>query len=128
MPERQAAIIANHFFVRRVAGNDALSARISRRHLEIHRQGHSFQVIDKSKTGVLKNGVPIEPGKLIALTDGDRLGIAGVVSLEVLIGGGARNLPSHANAAVVAVPAPTGTGGGQLQIEASLGDMVTMDG
>jgi hypothetical protein len=34
--------------------------------------------------------------------------------------------PSVRQAALVEVPAPSGSGGGRVEIEASLGDMVTM--
>lgn len=112
-------------FVLRVAGNDGLSARISRRHFEIHRTSSGFAVIDRSKTGLARNGVAVPKDTPVELADGDRLGVAGVVTLEVVI------RPAGAEegvrqAAVVEVPAPHGAGGGQVQVEASVGDMITM--
>jgi hypothetical protein len=112
-------------FVLRVAGNDALSARISRRHLDLVRVPGGWAAVDLSKTGVTRNGEPLPAGTPVPLGDGDVLVIAGVVTLEVgLGGGGGHDKP----AAVVEVPAPSGSGGGQVQLEASLGDLVTMDG
>jgi serine/threonine protein kinase len=113
-------------FVLRVAGNDQLSARISRRHFEIHRTPTGFAVVDKSKAGLTRNGTPVPKDDPVPLADGDRLGVAGVVTLEVLIHGAGETAPSVRQAAVVEVPAPTGSGGGRVEIEASLGDMVTM--
>jgi serine/threonine protein kinase len=113
-------------FVLRVAGNDGLSARISRRHFEIHRTPAGFAVVDKSKAGVTRNGAPLPKDTPVPLSDGDRLGVAGVVTLEVLIQGAGAAPPSIRQAALVEVPAPLGAGGGRVEIEASLGDMVTM--
>jgi serine/threonine protein kinase len=112
-------------FVLRVAGNDALSARISRRHLELHRTPTGYSVVDKSKTGVTKNGEALPSGTPVELVDGDLLNIAGVVTLEVSIRA-AGHEDQGKQAAVVEVPAPVGAGGGQIHIEASLGDMMTM--
>lgn len=112
-------------FVLRVAGNDALSARISRRHLDLVRTPGGWAAVDLSKTGVTRNGEPLPAGTPVALADGDILVVAGVVTLEVGLGGGPTG---DKPAAVVEVPAPIGSGGGQVQLEASLGDLVTMDG
>jgi hypothetical protein len=112
-------------FVLRVAGNDALSARISRRHLDLVRQPGGWAAVDLSKTGVTRNGDPLPAGTPVPLSDGDVLVVAGVVTLEVGLGAGPGG---DKPAAVVEVPAPAGSGGGQLQLEASLGDLVTMDG
>src|SRR6185436_16253733 len=68
-------------FVVRVAGNEDLSARISRRHLEIVRTDDGFTVTDRSKAGTLLNDRPLPPGLAVPLSDGDRLVIAGVVTL-----------------------------------------------
>jgi serine/threonine protein kinase len=45
--------------VLRVPGNDPLSARISRRHLEIDLRGGGFVVTDRSTGGTLHNGRPL---------------------------------------------------------------------
>ena len=72
-------------YVLRVAGNDAPSARISRRHFEVHRTPAGFAVVDRSKAGLTRNGVPLPKDVPVELADGDRLGVAGVVTLEVSI-------------------------------------------
>ena len=74
----------------------------------------------------MRNGEPLPTGTPVPLLHGDRLGIAGVLTLEVLIGSGTG--PALKPAAIVEVPAPATSGGGQMQFEASLGDMVTLDG
>ena len=113
-------------FVLRVAGNDTLSARISRRHFELHRTADGWAAVDRSKAGLTRNGEPLPKDTPVGLADGDVLEVAGVVTLEVLIRGpGADDCIQQA--AFVAVPAPPGVGGGQVQIEASVGDMVTVD-
>jgi len=113
-------------FVLRVAGNDALSARISRRHFEVRRTAGGFAVVDRSKAGLTHNGTPVPKDTPVELADGDRLGVAGVVTLLVDLGqksAGGLVRPGG----VVEVPAPGGAGGGQMQIEASVGDLVTAD-
>ncbi len=63
----------------------------------------------------------------VELADGDRLGVAGVVTLLVDLGqkpAGGLVRPGG----VVEVPAPPGAGGGQMQIEASVGELVTTEG
>ena len=111
-------------FVLRVAGNDALSARISRRHFEVHRTATGFAVVDRSKAGLTRNGTAVPKDTPVELADGDRLGVAGVVTLRVDLGrsgaGGGLVRPGG----VVEVPA---LAGGQVQIEASVGDLVTAD-
>jgi serine/threonine protein kinase len=112
-------------FVLRVAGNDALSARISRRHFELIRTPAGWSVIDRSKAGLTHNGVRLLKDHPVELADGDELGVAGVVTLNVSLGGASsRDQPKLA--AIVEVPAAAGAQG-QLQIEASVGDMVTVD-
>ncbi|HUR55319.1 MAG TPA: FHA domain-containing serine/threonine-protein kinase, partial [Gemmataceae bacterium] len=103
-------------FVLRVAGNDGLSARISRRHFEVHRTPTGFAVVDRSKAGLTRNGTPLPKDTPVELNDGDRLGVAGVVTLEVVIRvGGDEGVKL---AAAVEVPAPPSSGGGRVQIEA----------
>jgi serine/threonine protein kinase len=113
-------------FVLRVAGNDTLSARISRRHFELHRIADGWAAIDRSKAGLTRNGEPVPKDTPVGLADGDELGVAGVVTLEVLIRGSGPD-DWVQQAAFVEVPAPAGIGGGQVQIEASVGEMVTVD-
>ena len=112
-------------FVLRVAGNEALSSRISRRHFEIHRTNDGFSLIDRSKAGVTCNGHPVPKETPFPINGGDRLGVAGVITLELIVGSFAN--PQLRQTAIAEVPAPSGAGGGQVQIEASVGDMVTID-
>jgi hypothetical protein len=109
-------------FVLRIAGDETLSVRISRRHFEIHRSGACFTVIDRSKVGTLRNGQPLPRGQAVPLTHGDRLTVAGVVTLEVQI-------EDHPRPCLVRtlLQVPGGGGTGQVILEASLGDMVTME-
>jgi hypothetical protein len=114
---------AGNDFVLRVAGDDELSARISRQHFEVRRSGGAHFVVDLSKVGTLRNEVPIPKGEPVELRAGDRLTVAGVVTLVVLLE------ESPAPVAVqqqVAVPAP-GRAAVPVVLEATLGDMVTMD-
>src|SRR5262249_5147486 len=73
--------------VLRVPNNDRLSARISRRHLEIRRQGDDYVVVDRSRAGTLLNGRPLTRDVLTPLAGGDRLVVAGVLALEVEMAG-----------------------------------------
>jgi pSer/pThr/pTyr-binding forkhead associated (FHA) protein len=109
--------------VLRVPDNDVLSGRISRRHLEIRRQGDLFVVVDRSRAGTLLNGQTLERDEATQLAAGDRLLIAGVVTLEVdLEGAPARK------ASVQEVTVPTKGGKeGRVVLEATLGDMVTRE-
>ena len=112
-------------FVLRVAGNDQASARISRRHFEIHRTAGGHVVVDCSKAGLLLNGRPVPRGTPTPLEAGDKLLVAGVVTLEVLLlEPGFAGVVSN----VVEVPSAGQAGqGGQVVLEASMGDMVTME-
>lgn len=108
--------------VLRVPGNDTLSGRISRRHLEVHRDGGQFFVVDRSKAGTLHNGRPLVPNQMTALSSGDRLVVAGVLTLEVdLDAVGGKKID---NAVTLDVKDETRA---QVVLEASLGDMVTME-
>jgi hypothetical protein len=109
--------------VLRVAGDDALSTRISRRHFEIVRTGGEYQVIDRGKAGLLLNGRALTRHEPTALAPGDRLLVAGVVELEVLLDpGGIAGFV----APVVHAPA-VARGTTQVLFEASMGDMVTVE-
>jgi predicted Ser/Thr protein kinase len=110
--------------VLRVAGNDELSARISRRHFEVRRDGDDYYLVDLSKAGTLLNGRPAPKNVPTLLRGGDRLEVAGVVKLEVLVqeGGGFAAAPP-----VVHVPPPDARQTEQVVLEASLGDLVTVE-
>jgi hypothetical protein len=110
-------------FVLRVAGDDALTTRISRRHFEIVRAGDEYQVVDRSKAGLLLNGRALPRHEPAPLAPGDRLLVAGVVELEVLLDpGGVGGFV----APVVHAPAVT-RGTTQVLFEASMGDMLTVE-
>ena len=111
-------------FVLRVAGDDRLTTRISRRHFEIRRSGSEYVVIDRSKAGLLLNGRPAPKDAPAPLRSGDVLVVAGVVTLEVLIREGATD---GVVAPVVHVPAAGGAAAGKVVLEASMGDMVTTE-
>jgi serine/threonine protein kinase len=113
--------IGNDFVVR-VAGNDELSARISRRHLEIARTESGFAATDHSKAGTAHNGRPLTPGVAVPLANGDRLVIAGVVTLVVEADDRVRLVPAVGE---VAVPVGALAGGARVYLEASVGDMMT---
>jgi hypothetical protein len=113
---------AGNDVVLRVPGDDALSARISRRHLEIHRQGDGFVAIDVSKAGTLLNGQPLPRGVAAPLAAGDRLVVAGVLTLEVDLSGAA----GRAAGSEVTFPLDGATPA-RVVLEATVGDMVTTE-
>jgi serine/threonine protein kinase len=108
-------------FVLRVAGNDQATARISRRHFEIRRTTTGHVVVDCSKAGLLLNGQPVPKGMPTPLQAGDRLLVAGVVTLEVLLQPGLPGVVSNL------VEVPTAGSPGQLVLETSMGDMLTLE-
>ncbi len=101
----------------RVPGDDALSARISRRHFEIRRDGECYSIVDSSRVGTQLNGMPLTRGAPTPLTSGDRVTVAGVVELEVV-------LETSSPTARLARPEVRVREGGPI-IEATLGDMIT---
>ncbi|MFO0844970.1 MAG: FHA domain-containing protein [Gemmataceae bacterium] len=110
---------AGNDVVLRVPDDDNLSARISRQHLLVRRAGGGFEVVDLSKAGTLLNGQPLTRDVPAALADGDRLVVAGVVTLQVELAG----LPARAVAAEVSLTA----GPARVVLEATHGDMVTTE-
>jgi serine/threonine protein kinase len=115
---------AGNDVVLRVPNNDELSARISRRHLEIHRQGDGFVVIDRSKVGTQLNGRPLTRDVPEPLASGDQLLVAGVLTLEVDLQGTAPVRPLAGNELVVSSRDKDPTA---VVLEVSVGDMVTME-
>ncbi len=109
--------------VLRVPGNDQLSARISRRHLEIHRHGDAWTVIDRSKAGTLLNGAPLQRDLAAPLAAGDRLVVAGVLRLEVGLDDAVGARPSAGSEVSITHEA----GGAPVVLEVSLGDVVTLE-
>jgi serine/threonine protein kinase len=76
---------AGNDFVLRVPGDDSLSMRISRRHFEIRRRGGEFFVTDRSRVGTLLNDKPVPGDAEAPLKSGDRIVVAGVLELEVVL-------------------------------------------
>ena len=105
----------------RVPGSDQRSLRISRRHLEIKRINAEYFVVDKSSRYTKLNGKVLSENQPYQLQSGDRLSIADVLTLEVLIrvkltGSKANNL--------ISIDSPN-KDQDKLLIEASIGDMLT---
>jgi serine/threonine protein kinase len=107
--------------VLRIPNNDALSARISRRHLEIAEQPGGWVVIDRGRAGTLLNGKPLPAGTPCPLTGGDRLVIAGVLTLEVDLAGATGAVGTRGE-----IEAPAAEGGARVVLEATMGDMITV--
>lgn len=105
----------------RVPGSDAKSLQISRRHLEIRSIDAEYFVIDKSKGNTKHNGKPLVEGKPVQLRTGDRLQIAKVITLEVLI---RAKISGHKTNNILQV-SPTAECQNEFLIEATLGDMLT---
>lgn len=112
------ADVGNDMVVR-VPGSDELSARISRRHFEIQREGEQYFVIDRSKAGTLLNGAPLTPHVPAELGSGDRLTVAGVIELEIVLHGSPAALLASGQ---VTLPGERGA-----VLEATCGDIVSME-
>jgi|GEM_PF-4004612 len=105
----------------RVPGSDKKSLCISRRHLEIQRINTEYFVIDKSGGRTSLNGKILPKNEPSRLQSGDRLLIAGVITLEVLI---RVKLSGAKTSNVIRIESPNEVQDNFL-IEASIGDMVT---
>jgi serine/threonine protein kinase len=108
-------------FVVRVTGDDAQSLRISRRHLDIHRTADGYSVTDHGRGGTLLNGRPLPPEVPTPLAHGDRLSLAGVLTLDVLLD----NPDSAGTLPEVDLPAGDDRTA-RVVLEATLGDLVTL--
>jgi serine/threonine protein kinase len=108
----------------RVAGDEALSARISRRHFEIARTPTGFTLVDRSRFGLTRNGEEVPKDRPVPVADGDLLLVAGVLALKVSV-----TWPDRGSHPVATARFPTsGDGpGGRIEIEASIGDVMTAD-
>lgn len=104
----------------RVPGSDPKSLRISRRHLEIKRIDTEYFVIDKSGGQTKLNGTILTQDEPVRLQSRDRLFIAGVLTLEVLI---RLKVTGTKIDNVLKIDSPEYQD--SLVIEASIGDMVT---
>ena len=110
---------AGNDMVLRVPGDDARSARISRRHFEIQRDGEIYFVTDRSKVGTHLNDRPLGRGLMTPIANGDRLMVAGVIELEVVLD----TASASARLARSEVRLPQAG----FVVEATLGDMITME-
>jgi hypothetical protein len=102
-------------FVVRVEGDDYSSMRISRHHLRILRRDGCHFVEDQSTGGTLLNDHRLTRGVAVPLAIGDRLTLADVLFLDVIL----------TSTAVAVVPAITTLHGGSIVFEACRGDLVS---
>lgn len=107
--------------VLRVEDREQDSLRISRRHLEIIRQGQSYFVITYGRAGTRLNGVDISSTGRTPIQPGDRLLVAGVITLEFQV-----NFSLPTDLCVSHVYVPLGQAG-QAVMQATIGDMITVD-
>jgi len=109
--------------VLRIPDGSAKSLAISRRHLEIRRDGQEFFVVDYSKHGTRLNGTPLQTGSPTPLHARDRLLIADALNLEFLVEQVALLSKPLARPEIGLNMIP----GTPLIMEASTGDMRTED-
>jgi serine/threonine protein kinase len=108
-------------FVVRVADNEEMSLRISRRHVELVRTASGWSVISRGSAGTEHNGQALPSGIPVPLTPGDRLSLAGVLVLFVEfepVGG--TTVP------VADLPADESRAA-RLLLEATQGDLLNVD-
>ncbi|NEQ86219.1 MAG: FHA domain-containing protein, partial [Moorea sp. SIO2I5] len=103
----------------RVPGSDEKSLQISRRHLEIQQIDTEYFMIDKSGGRTKLNGEVISENQPYSLQPRDRLTIANVIVLEVLIRANVGGLKTNNVIRINHLDQDA------LFIEASIGDMVT---
>jgi hypothetical protein len=109
--------------VLRVPASETLSARISRRHLEIHRTPQGYVAVDHGKAGTLYNGQLMTPGVRQPLRSGDVLVVAGVIGLEVLL----HDIPTVVLAPQQVEVPGAGSRTTPVVFEATVGDIVTVE-
>ncbi|MCA9140476.1 MAG: protein kinase [Planctomycetales bacterium] len=109
------------FVIRSQAGQED-SLRISRKHLEIIREGKQHFIIDCSKFGTRVNGRQLTKGQRQLIREGDLVSVADVLTLEVL---SSKNAPSGT------CPQQAHIDSNHTQqrcvIEATLGDLTTFE-
>ena len=110
-------------FVIRVPGIDQKSLRISRQHFEINRIDEEFFVIDRSTAGTKLNGELLVKDSPSRLKTGDQLQVAETLTLEVAIRSNLMGTAVQSEVNLV----PSRDRSQELVVEASLGDMVTVD-
>lgn len=104
----------------RVPGLDERSLRISRKHLIIQRIDTEYFVIDRSEGNTKLNGKTLQE-KPVRVNSGDRLLIAGVLTLEILI----RPRISGSKVNNMLQVSSSNRHYNNLSIEATIGDMLT---
>jgi hypothetical protein len=118
---RRAGSNAGNDVVVRVPGSDEMSLRISRQHLEIRRIEAEHYVIDRSGGQTSLDGSRLVPNQPTRILNGNRLSIADVLTLEVLV----RSRIAGRRVDNVLEIGSRGREGTNIVIEASIGDMVT---
>jgi serine/threonine protein kinase len=109
-------------FVVRITGNDEMSLRISRRHLELVRTPQGYVVTNRGRAGTSRNGRPLPLGVAVPLASDDRLDVAGVLALDVSF-----DMPTGSLAAPTA-DFPAGEDkAARLLLEATTGDMMAVE-
>lgn len=108
----------------RVPESDQKSLRISRKHLEIRKSGFEYFIVDKSSGRTKFNGKSLHENQLYKLSSHDKLSIADVLELEVLIQPKLEYLATDRNN-FVEVKKPNESQP-KFIIEASVGDVVTV--
>jgi hypothetical protein len=119
---RHSASIGSDFVIRSQE-SDEKSLRISRRHFQILNRPDGLFVVDCSRSGTTLNGEKLEAGVPVRIHGSDRIVVAGVLTLEVLLSG--VRLPEERNK-VGPVSSPVDSPH-HLLFAASIGDMVTVD-
>jgi pSer/pThr/pTyr-binding forkhead associated (FHA) protein len=108
-------------FVVRVADNEEMSLRISRRHVELLRTDTGWSVISRGSAGTEHNGQMLPSGVPVPLTPGDRLSLAGVLALFV-------EFDTVGGATVPLADLPAGESrAARLLLEATQGDLLNLD-
>jgi serine/threonine protein kinase len=108
-------------FVVRVSGNDELSLRISRRHLELIRTSAGWSAIHRGQMATEHNGQVLQSGVAVPLTPGDRLSLAGVLTLFV-------EFDSADGTTLSGAELPAGESrAAQLLLEATRGDIINLE-
>ncbi|MCA9009426.1 MAG: caspase family protein [Planctomycetaceae bacterium] len=117
-------------FVIRIPESDSKTRLLSRRHLEFKRIDDQYFVIDRSTTGTQLNGRPLVRNESAVVVSGDLVSVAEVLTLEILIRPAqpAGNLAGQSRpvAAVSEMELSPWNHSGVV-VEATLGDLVTMD-
>lgn len=108
----------------RVPESDQKSLRISRKHLEIKKSDFEYFLVDRSGGRTRLNGNNLDENQFYKLNSHDKLSIADVLELEVLIQAKLEYLATN-RSSFIEVDKPDESQP-KLIVEASVGDMVTV--